>query len=92
MLRTRGVGVQDNWDLWINATCGLGVSYTLFGEENDVSMDGRKAGRETACLQKHERCARRKSTAECPDVLTIDPEYPSWLSSLVFRFKNDPWN
>ena len=55
-----------------NTTCGLGVSYTLRGEENDVSMDGRHAGRETKCLQKHERCTMWKSTVEPPTVQTIN--------------------
>ena len=45
--------------------------------ENNVPMDGRLAGRETTCLQEYERCARRKSTAERPDVQTLNPEYPS---------------
>ena len=102
MLRTRGDGIQDNWNLWINAlvftyntteisstgwsnaplrhvwtrsnaTCGLGVSYTLCGEENNVSVDRRHAGRKTTCLQEHERCAWRKSKVERPDVQTFNP-------------------
>ena len=32
----------------------------------------------------HERCARRKSKAEHPDVQTFNPEHPSWLSSMVY--------
>ena len=65
--------------------CGLDVSYTLCGEENNVPLDRRHAGRKTMCLQEHERCARRKSKAECPDVQTFNPEHPSRLSGMVFR-------
>ena len=75
-----------------DATWGLGVPYTLCGEENDVPMNERHAGRETTCLQEYERSARQKSTAEHPDVQTVYSEYPSWLSSVVFQSENPPGN
>ena len=43
-------------------------------------MDGRHAGRETTCLQEHERYARRKSSAKCPDVQTDNPEDPQEIA------------
>ena len=67
-----------------NATCGMGVSYMLCGEENNVPVDKRHAGTKITCLQEHERFARRKSKAEHPDVQTFNLEHPNWLSSMVF--------
>ena len=80
MLRTRGSGVQDNWDLWINAS--------VFANNTSVSSSTGV----TTCLQEYERCAPRKSMAERPDVQTVNPEYLSQLSSVVFKSENHPRN
>ena len=48
ILRTRGEGVQDNWDLWINASVfaytvssSIGVTphYAMFGREPTLPVD-----------------------------------------------------
>ena len=50
MLRTRGEGVQDNWDLWINASVfaynttvssstGVNPQYSMFGREAMLPVD-----------------------------------------------------
>ena len=50
MLRTRGDGVQDNWDLWINASVfaynttvssstGVTPHYAMFGREATLPVD-----------------------------------------------------
>ena len=50
MLRTRGEGIQDNWDLWINASvfaynttasCSTGAmpQYAMFGREATLPVD-----------------------------------------------------
>ena len=50
MLRTMGEGVQDNWDLWINASVfvynttmsmstGVTPHYTMFGREAMLPVD-----------------------------------------------------
>ena len=56
------------------------------------AVSERLAGRETTCLQQYERFARLKSTVECPDVQTINTEYRSRLSSVVFQSENHSWN
>ena len=95
ILRTRGDGVQDDWDPWINSSvfaynttgsCSIGVTpqLTLHREENDVSMERRHVRRKTARLQEHESSARRKSEEERADVQTPDPEHQSGVSSMVF--------
>ena len=67
-----------------DATCGLGVPYTLCKEENDVPLDWGHDGRETTNLQEYERSARRKSKVEHSDVQALDTEYPSQMFSVVF--------
>ena len=47
-------------------------------------MDGRYVRRETTCIQEHERSSRQKSEAERSDVQTVNPEYQSGVSSVVF--------
>ena len=62
MLRMRGEGIQDNWDLWINASVfaynttmssSIGVTphYAMFGREATLPVDwvfpGCTNGRET---------------------------------------------
>ena len=50
MLRTRGEGIQDNWDLWINASVfaynttvssstGVTPYYAMFGREATLPVD-----------------------------------------------------
>ena len=50
MLRTRGPGVQENWDLWLNVSVfsynttvssGTGVAphYTMFGHKAMIPVD-----------------------------------------------------
>ena len=50
MLRTRGAGVQDNWDLWINASVfrynttessstGVTLHYAMFGCKATLPVD-----------------------------------------------------
>ena len=50
MLRTRGDGIQDNWDLWINASVfaynttvssstGVMPHYAMFGREATLPVD-----------------------------------------------------
>ena len=108
MLITRGPGVQDNWDnasvftynTTVSSSTGVTPHFAIFrreatptcGEENNVSMDWRHVGRETMCLEEYERCTRQKSAAECPDVQTFNPEYPTRLFSVAFRSENHPWN
>ena len=105
---TRGPGVQDNWDnasvftynTTVSSSTGVTPHFAIFrreatptcGEENNVSMDWRHVGRETMCLEEYERCTRQKSAAECPDVQTFNPEYPTRLFSVAFRSENHPWN
>ena len=62
MLRTRGEGIQDNWDLWINASVfayntkvsssigvpvDWGVSDTFSREVNNLSVNARHVRRKT---------------------------------------------
>ena len=54
-------------------------------EKNNVSVDGRYAGRKTTCIQDHERSASWKSQAEGSNVQTFNPEHPNWVSSVVFQ-------
>ena len=50
MLRMRGDGIQDNWDLWINASVfpynttvnsstGVTAHYAMFGQETTLPVD-----------------------------------------------------